>query len=205
MRFVRSYEGFAIRPGNAGRDDIYIIGEVWNNDIYGIMECEWEPETILDIGANIGMFSAIAHKRWPKARITAVEPNPELIDVLNENVGEFAVIIHAALSDKPQTFIAPNDHASCTGTTDAEREDAVAVRGMTLAEILDEANMPRCGLLQFDCEGCEYKIDPAHLERVDKIMGEYHSGMVFLPDGFVYKLVHGGDEIGVFHAWREGG
>ena len=40
--------------------------------------------TVLDVGANVGMFSAWARGRWPGALIVAVEPAPENIAVLVE-------------------------------------------------------------------------------------------------------------------------
>lgn len=48
-----------------------------------------ENATVVDIGANIGMFSLFALSESPKARIFAFEPIPEVNDILSENLKQF--------------------------------------------------------------------------------------------------------------------
>lgn len=45
-----------------------------------------ENLTILDIGANVGAFSIRAHRRWPRSRIIAYEPEPRTFSALQRNV-----------------------------------------------------------------------------------------------------------------------
>jgi FkbM family methyltransferase len=40
------------------------------------------PPRILDLGANVGFFALFASRRWPGARIVAVEPDPANLEVL---------------------------------------------------------------------------------------------------------------------------
>lgn len=42
------------------------------------------PDTVLDLGANVGIFSRYAHELWPDANIIAVEPNPDNCRVFRE-------------------------------------------------------------------------------------------------------------------------
>ena len=43
------------------------------------------PETVLDIGANVGAFTAWARAMWPEARIDAYEPVPENCELFYQN------------------------------------------------------------------------------------------------------------------------
>lgn len=60
--------------------------------------------SILDIGANVGAFSAWAVRRWPGSTIRSFEPNPETFAILTRNVGGLPGVtpINAAIypSDK---------------------------------------------------------------------------------------------------------
>ncbi|MGW5672634.1 FkbM family methyltransferase, partial [Micromonospora sp. NPDC003776] len=47
--------------------------------------------TVLDVGANIGMFSLFVHAVCPDATIHAFEPVPSVADLLRRNVAEFGV------------------------------------------------------------------------------------------------------------------
>jgi FkbM family methyltransferase len=44
------------------------------------------PLSVLDLGANIGLFDVYIRSVFPDARITAVEPHPENIAVLRETI-----------------------------------------------------------------------------------------------------------------------
>ena len=44
-----------------------------------------KAQVILDIGANTGIFSVIAHTINPEARIIAFEPQPNIFNVLKRN------------------------------------------------------------------------------------------------------------------------
>ena len=57
------------------------------------------PRVILDVGANIGLFSIAAHVAFPGAKITAVEPSPVVLPALQRNTGSFAEIVNGALGE----------------------------------------------------------------------------------------------------------
>jgi 31-O-methyltransferase len=48
-----------------------------------------EGATVVDIGANIGMFSLFAITEWQPSRLIAVEPIPALLEPLRLNLGRF--------------------------------------------------------------------------------------------------------------------
>lgn len=51
------------------------------------------PDTVLDLGANIGIFSRYARSLWPDALIVAVEPNEENQKVFKEFTSDPRIIL----------------------------------------------------------------------------------------------------------------
>jgi len=54
-----------------------IFIEVCESDCYRIREVPFVPDVILDIGANVGVFTSYTRFLFPKAQIIAVEPDLE--------------------------------------------------------------------------------------------------------------------------------
>jgi len=62
------------------------------------------PSTILDVGANFGLFALGAAMTWPQARIGCFEPHPEAFAALQRNVarlGARAVAANLAIGSQP--------------------------------------------------------------------------------------------------------
>jgi hypothetical protein len=53
-----------------------VLDEMFYRREYGV-ELDPPPASIVDIGAHVGVSALFFHRRWPTARILAVEPNPE--------------------------------------------------------------------------------------------------------------------------------
>lgn len=60
-----------------------LYAEVVTHDVYGLKRMTFEPTLIIDIGANIGIFTRYAHEMFPQAGIEAVEPHQENVDYFN--------------------------------------------------------------------------------------------------------------------------
>lgn len=56
-----------------------LYGEVVTSDCYRLRSITWQPDVILDLGANIGVFARHARSLFPNALIISVEPGPENI------------------------------------------------------------------------------------------------------------------------------
>ena len=62
-----------------------------------------DNDTVLDIGANIGMFTMFAAQQANNVRIIAIEPSPTVLPILRANAAMYApnsVVIGAGASDK---------------------------------------------------------------------------------------------------------
>lgn len=100
---------------NGEFDSLY--GEVVTYDVYhvrdvpNIVSCNdpnyvhWHghagigftPDTVLDLGANVGVFSRYARSLWPSANIIAVEPNPNNQAVFEEHSPKDIILLKTAI------------------------------------------------------------------------------------------------------------
>ncbi|MFF7534928.1 FkbM family methyltransferase [Streptomyces bobili] len=90
-----------------GNETDYLYREIFSDESY-IPPRGWDvpaKPVILDIGANIGLFTLFAMERWPDAKVFAFEPAPDVFDALQRNTGHLphAHAHNVALGDEDQT------------------------------------------------------------------------------------------------------
>ncbi|WP_179892484.1 FkbM family methyltransferase [Streptomyces sp. rh34] len=80
-----------------GNETDYLYREIFHDESYippGGVTLAREP-VVLDVGANIGLFTIFAAQKWPGARIFSFEPVPDVFDVLRKNAGHLpGVTLH---------------------------------------------------------------------------------------------------------------
>lgn len=174
--------------GNLTLESLSEVKVFWQIFVRGSYKLPRKCLSILDCGANVGIFSVWAARHRPGAEIVAVEPNPDTFASLEANIRANALrervrLIRVALAaaagkrhiqsdgDSPDRRLLPADVAHA-----ADR--AVAVRCVTLAECLDLANFDTVDLLKMDIEGSEWGVllsaPPSALARVRNLQLEYH-------------------------------
>ena len=70
-----------------------------------------EPELIIDVGANHGLFTMLLAHLYPEAEVIALEPNPLVVHMLRATVGARRAaarrsrvrVLHAALANASAT------------------------------------------------------------------------------------------------------
>ncbi len=149
-----------------------------------------ENDTVIDIGAHIGSFSILAAKK--AKRVISFEPFENTYALLEENMKLNGIsnmeAVNIGVSGKKETiklYFEEND--SCRNGAFVEKENSVDIKCTTLREIFGKYRIERCNFLKMDCEGSEYGIllnaPDEILEKIDKIVMEYH-------DGFIDGLSH---------------
>ncbi len=142
------------------------------------------PESVLDIGANVGAFAVRAHKEWPEARIICYEPMPFNVKLLRQNVDSswcsvepFAVRAEAGDAD---IFI--GDMFVTGGFSKGQRQTDRTSRVKCVAA----RDLPSCDLVKVDTEGSEVEIlIGLNLEKTRVVMLEHHN----LADAQIIKSV----------------
>ena len=142
------------------------------------------PRTILDLGANIGLAAIFFSRCFSGAQVACVEPEPGNIDALRANLrfnGVEAAVFPVAVSVKGGTerlFIHEKDYGhTLVSENVAAGAKEIAVRSMTIPEIIDELGWTRVGLLKVDIEGYEKYLFAANCDwlwLVDNIIIEWH-------------------------------
>ena len=179
-----------------------------------------ESPTIMDLGANIGLFGIYAYTLWPEARITSYEPDPGNAELLLKTItanglSERWVLRPEACSNRAGTLAFLSDRFS---------ESRAAVTGesgtidVPMADIFNEDH--NVDLLKMDIEGGEWAIlTDARLSQLGAraLVLEWHSLGCPEPDphahvvellanaGYRHTLVVGErrEHTGVVWAWRD--
>lgn len=70
-----------------------LFGEVVTEDCYGMKSLGFVPDIIIDIGANIGVFSRFVRELFPKAKIISVEPDGMNREVFSEHTKDDNLVL----------------------------------------------------------------------------------------------------------------
>jgi FkbM family methyltransferase len=183
-------DGYVFRNGarikiGRGIDHVPII-EIFLREDYGRMK---DGSVIIDLGANIGVFTIYATITASNTTVYAYEPLEGFYNLLKENVRlnrqenavhsfNFAV---AAESTSRTLFVKGTDFyfPTLVGKNANNGQESIEVQCTTLADIIDSNKLDHVDMLKMDCEGAEYEIlyptPPALFERIKEIRMEYHN------------------------------
>ena len=161
--------------------DISVLKELLMGGSYEPLP-ETAAETVVDLGANIGLSYRWLRARYPGARFLCVEPDPGNLDVLRVNVlDERAEIVAACVGGhERQAKLVGGDGEWGFRMTDVQ--DPLAHTGeisvRTMDALLAEAGIDRVGVLKCDIEGAESEVFEdcrSWIRRVDAMSVECHA------------------------------
>jgi len=184
--------------------DLETIWQVFLRHVYDVRPTD---QTIVDIGANVGLFACYAAWKAPRARVLAVEPFPTSVERLREHLSQNhlsdrVTVLPAALAPNvPEVVMAVNRHSSQENyvVTNVRAEmQTVRVPAISLERALAEAP-GRIDLLKMDIEGGEFEVllnaKPSELRRCSRINLEHHaapSGSGYRKENLIEHLVAAG-------------
>jgi FkbM family methyltransferase len=160
-----------------------ILAEVFNRHDYqpsgDLEEALAQPNTIVDLGGNIGLFGLFAAVRWPRAQIVAFEPDPDnaavhRLTIDANGLAERWQLIQTAASnrDGQVSFVAGLNAVSHVADGTAS-EPTIEV---PMQDVLPQ--IAQADLLKMDIEGGEWAIlgDPRFREAPPRaVVLEYHT------------------------------
>jgi FkbM family methyltransferase len=161
------------------------IANELRHDEYGLDKISFAPgDTVVDVGAHVGVFAIYLAKRQPDVRIIALEPDPTNFRNLRENLVRNEV--HNVIAEnlavtrdrRPFPIDAPPTNSGGSGGYYRETQGyrhAVA-RSITLDDVFAKYAVATCKLLKMDCEGAEHEIltSTTVLGRVQWFSAEFH-------------------------------
>ena len=179
--------------------DIMQLATVWLAEDYKIPEFDVnENDTIIDIGAHIGLFSLFVSDNCKNGKIYCYEPITENYNILMKNIElnkiKNIIPFNQAVSkenEKIKIYLNSDDSAHSIFSSG---KDFVQVKSISIKSIFDNNKINNCNLLKLDCEGAEYEIIDSIPEeyflRINKLIIEYHlaSKKPILYDKLLKKL-----------------
>ncbi|MBC6419409.1 MAG: FkbM family methyltransferase [Prochloron sp. SP5CPC1] len=157
--------------------------EVILTNYYDFKLVPFEPEVVLDCGAHIGLFSLLATQTYPKAEITAFEPNPENASCMEDQLKlnqlkVFFVEAAVSVEEGESWFQADYSNTGALAKDELKNKDGCRVRTIDFPKFLQELNSSGL-LLKVDIEGEEARLLPAiipYLPHKCAIFFESHGG-----------------------------
>jgi len=158
---------------------LHSIDELFIEEVY---KCRFNTDTpvILDCGANIGLSVIYFKKLFPKARVTAFEPDNNLYNNILFNIDSFKLsdveVVNKGVWKESTTL-----HFSAGGTlggtiveNNSNLSNLISIETVRLREYLNT----KIDFLKIDIEGAEYEVIKDIkdlLVNVDNLFLEYHS------------------------------
>jgi FkbM family methyltransferase len=152
------------------------LGRILFEDCYRLAEIRESIGTVLDIGANIGLFALAARHYFPQADVHCYEPNPDILRYLRNHCMILGIHLH------------PYAVGSMDGWVSLNRAEtslhSIATKGFTeggasqpMKSFTSVINSLGCvDLLKLDCEGAEWDIFECReaWRHVRRLVMEYH-------------------------------
>lgn len=188
---ARALDRYRVRLGSQVTDlwlrrrsgDFFVLHEIFTSAAYRI-PAEWlgPVQTVVDLGANVGLTTLFFAQFFPDARYVCVEPQPVNAALLRLNagcLGPRAEVIEAAVTDRSgqATLHDSGPSYACHIASETGLLACPVVRCCTLDEIVTSCGLDWIDLLKIDIEGAErdvFRRAPACLGKVGVMIIELH-------------------------------
>jgi len=177
---------YILRPNT---NQIRIVDEICRKGVYdGILGFVNLESIVIDIGANIGIFSIRAGKKASLGKVFCFEPEPRNFEILNKNIRvnnmeSLFVVKQKAVADTVRfTRFYFDEYNSGGGslynTEIGKKSGLLEVRTTTLNDIFEYYKIKQCDVLKLDCEGAEGEIltstNPEIFPKIKSMAIEWH-------------------------------
>jgi FkbM family methyltransferase len=157
-------------------------------------------DIVVDIGANIGIFSTFAAKRT-NSKVYAFEPYKENFQYLRKNILENnlmnivakEIAVSGDIGNKNLVLMNnPAGHILESKNYIDKNRNFVKIPSTTIQEIFDVNKLNQIDFLKMDCEGAEgailSSIPEKYLRKIKKMVLEFHNNVSFLHHIEIEKL-----------------
>ena len=206
-----------------------LFREIWVERRYLPPEILVKPTaTIVDIGANVGVFTVLAAAVVPDGHVFAIEPASAMYTTLQANVernhlSNVTTIQYAVADSRGRATLFTRGEGALNTVFETDNYGSQfaklqQVDTLSLDDLFATCGISDCALLKLDCEGSEYSVllhsSDATLEKIAAIALEYHVGLnEYTPEtlrdfltgkGFQCRIEPPIDvEGGYMYAWRD--
>lgn len=169
--------------------DIPTFYHIFFYDHYKI-NLKFQPETIIDAGANIGLATIYFANKYPKSKIISIEPENSNFKMLEKNILNYPNVkaIKKALSNLSNQVlnIVDKGYGKWGFITELKEESSGynltnCIETVTIEDIMKEENFKIIDILKIDIEGAEKELFESNtlfwLPRTRCIIIELHDWM----------------------------
>ena len=170
---------------------LYIYKEIFVDQCYDFPVLGESP-TIIDIGANTGLFGIRMKQLYPNSKIYCFEPFPPNNGQLQENIKQSGYegisVFQNGVGGKTRTeklFIHKTNvggHSIIKSETGSEEYEEIEI--ISLKDIFKNQGLTTCSLVKLDCEGAEYEI----IKSIDNELANSIDKIVFEPTRSLYDV-----------------
>jgi FkbM family methyltransferase len=149
-------------------------------------------DAVIDIGANIGLFTIRSKQLWPDARILAVEPHPDnfanLLEHIRFNNLSGVTAFAEGVADECgclELSVSPRNIGGHTMYKKPDSDESISVPVSTLHNLMERAGIGEGRILmKVDCEGCEFPL----LNGLNQALASRFEVIIFEPEEDLYSL-----------------
>nr|AIF20296.1 FkbM family methyltransferase [uncultured marine thaumarchaeote KM3_89_C12] len=163
--------------------DLMALTNVWMINEYDIEDFKINTnETVIDIGAHIGLFSLLVSQLCKTGKILSFEPVHENFDLLISNLKlnhvKNVLPFNMAVSKNSGRLDLFLNNDQSAHSIFSKSSESISVESTSLQKIFEENKISSCKLLKLDCEGAEYEIIDSlpskYLDKIQNMVIEYH-------------------------------
>lgn len=183
MKFLGSHLSMRIDDS-----DIRVFKQIFVDNEYDSLNLPETANTIVDLGANIGLSALFFVKKYPNAHIVAVEPDTVNFEFMKRNLEDYSnhvALLQAAIwpSDGEVSLVEHDESNEGLGAwgyrTETLTEGAEAsVSAISIPTLMNQFSMDFIDILKVDIEGAEYELFEkdyeSWLDKVGMIIIETH-------------------------------
>jgi FkbM family methyltransferase len=154
-----------LRPGTS---DLIVFKQIFGKGEYDISFPK-TPLTIIDGGANIGLFSVLMTNRYPDAKIYSIEPDTGNYAQLKKNTVSYPMVtpIQAGIWNKSCFLKVIDEGLDQWGLQVKEAEAGIntGLKAITIGDIMDQYELEVLDVVKLDVEGAEAIIFQDNYEK----------------------------------------
>lgn len=165
--------------------DVKVFNQIFYWKEYDLINIDFTPKTIIDCGANIGMFAVWAKRRFPESRVISVEPSTANFEMLKMNTQELSSItlLQKGIWNKTTNLeiIDDGDGEWQFYTIEVPEPTPTSISAICINDIMQQYGMPEVDMLKIDIESAEKEVFEGDtdkwLPKVKVLVVELHDRM----------------------------
>ena len=149
---------FYLRPNSTDKS---VFASVFLQNQYNV-DIPFEPATILDLGANIGLSALYFAARFPNAQIVGLEPDKENFEIAVRNTEAYKNIqlINKGVWNKKSfiDIVDANSRKDAFMVVETSSPSAASIEAVSINDIMQQQHWKTIDILKIDIEGSEKEL-----------------------------------------------